>query len=300
MMPAVVIGGVNVDMLAVPAAPLVPGVSNPGRVRIGAGGAGRNVAENLARLGVATRLIASAHAHPLTDLAITQAAQAGVDTSGILRVPGRGNYYVAIEDRGAVQWAVSDMWAAEALTPGDLDARASLIREAAAVVVDANLHPSAIARAAELAAGRPLCILPVSAAKAQKVRAALRHAALLVCGTPEAEVLSGARIRTAPDALRAAQQLRPTPGAGVVLTMGDQGVAWVMGDQALWADPIPGPVVDPTGAGDAVAAVAVYALLTSIDPRRAIRLATVAAAFTVGVEGATHLGLSLDALHAQL
>ncbi|HET6946518.1 MAG TPA: PfkB family carbohydrate kinase [bacterium] len=300
MMPAVVIGGVNVDMLAVPAAPLVPGVSNPGRVRIGAGGAGRNVAENLARLGVATRLIASADAHPLTDLAITQTAQAGVDTSGILRVPGRGNYYVAIEDAGAVRWAVSDMPAAETLTPGDLDARASFLREAAVVVVDANLQPATITRAAELAARGHLCLLPVSPAKAPKVRAVLAHAALLVLGIPEAEVLSGTKIRTPQEALRAAQQLRPAPEASVVLTMGDRGVAWVMGGQALWADPVPGLVVDPTGAGDAVAAVALHAVITSLDPRRAARLAMVAAAMTVGVEGANHPGLSLDALHARI
>jgi hypothetical protein len=37
-----------------------------------------------------------------------------------------------------------------------------------------------------------------------------------------------------------------------------------------------------------------------MEPARALRLATIAAAMTVGVEGANHPGLSLDALHARI
>lgn len=295
-MTAVVVGGVNVDMLATPAARLIAGVSNPGRIRIAAGGAGRNVAENLARLGVSTRLFASVDADPLSDLAITQAAKAGVDTSNVVRVPERGNYYVAIEDAGAVQWAVSDMSAAEALTPGMLDAHASVFQAARVVVVDANLAPATILRAAELAAGRLLCVVPVSAAKAPRIRGVLSRAGLLVLGVREATALTGKQIASTRDALRTAQALQPSAGSTVVLTMGAQGLGW-SGTESFWTDALPGPVVDPSGAGDVVAAVAVYALLMGLDPRQAARLASAAAAMTIAAEGATHPGLSLDALH---
>jgi pseudouridine kinase len=46
-----VIGAVNVDISGTPDADYVAGDSNPGHVRITLGGVGRNIAENLSRLG---------------------------------------------------------------------------------------------------------------------------------------------------------------------------------------------------------------------------------------------------------
>lgn len=297
-MSVIVVGGVNVDVIAAAGGPLEPGVSNPGRVRITAGGAGRNVAENLARLGTAVRLIAAVDAHPLSNLALDQTAEAGVDVSAVIRVRDRGNYYTAIERAGAVVWAVSDMSAAEALGPEDLDAHESTLRAARAVVVDANLIPATILRAAELSAGRPLCLLPVSPAKALRLRDVLSRAALIVLSAREAGALTNASIQTPPDALRAAQTLKGSGPATVVITLGEQGIGWV-GAGVQWIEARPTPVVDPSGAGDAVAAVAVVALLTGLDEAHAAHLAMTAAAMTVAVEGATHPGLSLDALHAR-
>ncbi len=297
-MTAVVVGGANVDVIAASTGPLLHGVSNPGRIRISAGGAGRNVAENLARLGVSTRLIAAVDARPMSDLAIEQAARAGVDVSGIIRVSGRGNYYTAIQSGGAVEWAVADMSAAESLTRDNLDVHASAIRAADAVIIDANLAPATIQRAAELAGGRRLCLLPVSSAKAPRIRAVLSKASLIVLSAGEAEVLTGARIDTPKDALGAARTIQPSPASTVIITVGAQGLGWVAGE-ALWIEPIAAPVVDPSGAGDAVAAVAVFALLTGMDPHQAARLAMIAASMTLSLEGATHPGLSLDALHAR-
>lgn len=297
-MTAVVVGGANVDVIAASAGPLQRGVSNPGRIQITAGGAGRNVAENLAHLGVPTRLISAVDAHPMSDLVIEQTARAGVDVSGIMRVPGRGNYYAAVQSGATVEWAVSDMSAAEALTPGNIDTQASAIRTADAVILDANLAPATIQRAAEFAGGRRLCLLPVSSAKAPRIRAVLPTASLIVLSAGEAEVLSGTQIRKPEDAARAARRIQPSPASTVIITMGEQGLQWAA-RESVWIDALAAPVVDPSGAGDAVAAVAVYALLTGMAPHQAARLAMIAASMTLSVQGATHPGLSLDALHAR-
>ena len=46
-----VVGAVNVDIGGTPDSALVPADSNPGRVTVTLGGVGRNIAENLCRLG---------------------------------------------------------------------------------------------------------------------------------------------------------------------------------------------------------------------------------------------------------
>ena len=292
----VVIGGVNVDVIATAAGPLMPRASNPGRIRIAPGGAGRNIAENLAHLGVATRLLAAVGAHPLADIAVRQAADAGVDVSGIVRVPGHGSYYTAQVADGIVEWAVSDMGACEALSAGHLDGESAILQGAEMVVVDANLSPAVIERAAAFT-GAGLCVVPVSAAKAPRVRRVLRRASLIVLSADEAAALSGMRVASPEDALRAGATLRPGPGSTVVVTMGGRGLGWIT-EGRFWVEALHGRVVDPSGAGDAVAAVAIYALLTGLNARRAAELATAAGALTISVEGATHPGLSLSALHA--
>jgi pseudouridine kinase len=292
----VVIGGANVDVIATSAGPLMPRTSNPGRIRISAGGAGRNIAENLARLGVATKLLAAVDAHPLADIAVQQAAGAGVDVSGVVRVQGHGSCYAAFVAEGMVEWAVSDMGACEALPPGHLDAESADLQGAEMVVVDANLSPATIDRAAAFT-GAGLCVVPVSAAKAGRIRRILRRASLIVLSADEAEALSGMRVGSPDDALRAAAALRPGPGATIVVTMSGRGLGWVH-EGRFWVEALHGRVVDPSGAGDAVAAVAIYAQLAGLDARRAAELAAAAGAMTISVEGATHPALSLDALHA--
>lgn len=291
----VVIGGANIDIVALAGESPRPRVSNPGRIRISAGGAGRNVAENLARLGIPTRLIAAVDAYPWADFLLAKTAEAGVELSGVVRVEGRGNYYVAVEIAHTLEWAVSDMAAAEALTPGDLDTQVGAIRGADIVVIDANLSPATIRRAVELAAGRRVCLLPVSVAKARRVRDVLTHASLLVLTAAEAEVLTGRTVANEKQAMETAKDLRARGRATVVMTMGEDGIAWT-GEESVW---LPAPrirVVDPSGAGDAVAAVAVYSMLAGWAARDAAPLALAAAAVTVGVEGATHPRLSLELL----
>lgn len=297
MTAVVVIGGANVDVVAMTAGPPQPHLSTPGRVRVGPGGAGRNVAENLARLGLAPRLIAAVDAGPMGDWLLAETAGAGVDVSGVERTVRRGNYYVALETGGAVEWAVSDMGAAESLTPGTVEAQAGTIRAAGAIVIDANLHPATIRRAVELGAGRQICLLPVSVAKARRMAGVVNRAALIVLTAAEAGALTGRPVRTEPEAVEAARQLREKGGAEVVVTMDDRGIGWIA-DAVHWRPAPKAEVVDPTGAGDAVAAAAVYALLAGLRPAEAVRLAQAAGVMTLGVEGATHPHLTLEALHA--
>src|ERR1044072_9628730 len=60
----VVIGGANVDVKVRSLAPLAYRTSNPGHAHTSPGGVARNVAENLARLGTPTHLIAAVGQDP--------------------------------------------------------------------------------------------------------------------------------------------------------------------------------------------------------------------------------------------
>src|SRR3989337_239556 len=63
---------------------------------------------------------------------------------------------------------------------------------------------------------------------------------------------------------------------------GWEGIGVMMGGDAAWSPAGAGPVVDTTGAGDAVSAVAVHACLTGMSAHDTAVLASRAAAVAVG------------------
>ncbi|MDP2775936.1 MAG: PfkB family carbohydrate kinase, partial [Nocardioides sp.] len=78
-MTVVVVGGANVDLKARTTAAVVAGTSNPGTVATSPGGVGRNIAENLARLGTSTVLVAAVGSDQFGDGLLDVTADAGVD-----------------------------------------------------------------------------------------------------------------------------------------------------------------------------------------------------------------------------
>ena len=98
-MRAVVVGGANVDVMARPDAAAVPGTSNPGRVTVTPGGVGRNIAENLARLGTPVHLVAAVGSDAARRPGCSGAtAAAGVDVEHVRRGPAATGTYIALLD----------------------------------------------------------------------------------------------------------------------------------------------------------------------------------------------------------
>ena len=162
----VVVGGANVDVKARTANALVTGTSNPGTVVRTPGGVGRNVAENLARLGSrVVALVSTVGSDPDGDWLLEETAAAGVDVSPVLRGGRTGRYVAVLDAGGELVVGVSDMAATDALGPDVLDH--DLLRSADLVVVDGNLPATTVD--AVLALGVRVVIDPVSVAKARRI-----------------------------------------------------------------------------------------------------------------------------------
>lgn len=268
----VVVGGANTDIAGFTERPLVERDSNPGHVRVSAGGVGRNIAENLARLGVPTSLVAAfGEGHDARAL-VEACRGAGVD---VVEVPAPGvpasRYLAILDDAGDLALAVNDMRATESLTPDALDAHAGLLSGAAAIVLDANLAAETLASLAERFGDVPLVLDSVSVPKVSRARSILGGLWAVKANLAEARALSGEDTAGPLDAARGCVR------AGVArafVTAGADGVVWVTPEGEGSFVPPPLDVVNATGAGDAFTAGLVYALLASYDARRAVRFAS--------------------------
>ncbi|MBO0776558.1 MAG: bifunctional hydroxymethylpyrimidine kinase/phosphomethylpyrimidine kinase, partial [Actinobacteria bacterium] len=101
----------------------------------------------------------------------------------------------------------------------------------------------------------------------------------------EAEMLTGSRLDTPQEALRAAAGLLERGPSLVALAAGQAGNAFAWPGGELFLPLTPAPVADTTGAGDAFTAGLITALVQGSPPERAARLAVAAAGATVGHPG---------------
>jgi len=296
--PVVVIGGANVDILGAPDAALVPADSNPGRVQLSPGGVGRNIAENLARLGVTTLLITVLGGDANGRFLADECARDGIDISlSLVLADEPGSLYVAIMDeRGDMALALNDMRAMERLTPEVLEPRAVALAHAALVVVDTNLPVETLAWIGEHVSA-PLVLDPISVAKAPRALPILRHLAALHCNALEAGALFGRDVMTRHDAEQAARELVALGVARVFVTMGADGVIAADAAGPLTLPARPATLVNATGAGDAFTAGIALAQLAALPLGDSAQLGCAMAAIAMACERTVSEAVSLDTVN---
>lgn len=286
----VVIGGANMDVKARSAAAAVPGTSNPGFASMSPGGVGRNIAENLARLGTRTHLIAAVGRDPLGDTLVRETSDAGVHLENLVRTDtATGTYTAVLDATGELIIAVSDMAATAELAPVHVDGARDVIAAADLVILDGNLNAETLGYARNLAAsaGVRTIVEPVSVPKAAALAALPgmfdpAHPLYLVTPNRD-EVTAMTSLPATTDAeLRAAAASLHERGVSYVwIRLGADGSFLSGPDGARTIGVRPVHVVDVTGAGDSQLAGFCHALIGGADPVEAARFGHAAAGLTI-------------------
>ena len=259
--PVYVIGGVNMDISGTPDAELRTGDSNPGRVTLSPGGVGRNIAENLCRLGRRVSLITVLGNDAYAEEIRAQCLNIGIDLSCSVTDPlGRTSTYLCLNEQGGdLHAAISDMKICDQMTPAMLEPLLPKLNEGSMVIADANVPEETLAWIAEHVTV-PVAADPVSAAKASRLRPLLRRLAFLKPNRQEAEILSGlpegvVSLTGLADALHAQGVAR------VFISLGAEGVWADDGKEGEMIPAVPGMIVNTSGCGDAFVAAAADAFL---------------------------------------
>jgi pseudouridine kinase len=272
-------------------------------VRLSIGGVARNIAENLARLGVKACLLSAVGDDPVGQLLIEATARAGVDVQHVVTAPGRRTAsYIAVLDRqGAPAHAIHDMGVIDVLTPDLIYRKRSLFRDADMVVLDANVGPAAMRTVFRLASRyeRPVCVDPTSVSLVGRVRPHLDDTFMVVPNLMEAHALvedQGGEM----DAQRLAMRLVELGVEIAIITLAEMGLYYATSDERGRVPALRRDIVDLTGAGDALAAAVIFALLNDIPVSEAMRLGISAAALTIQCPETVCPDLSLDRLYDEL
>ncbi|MEJ2267294.1 MAG: carbohydrate kinase family protein [Anaerolineales bacterium] len=272
--PVLVIGGAGVDIIGRLVGEPHLGTSNPGRVRTSFGGVARNIAHNLARLG-----------QPVE----------GKPT---------GTYLGIVNAKGLLQFAVDDMRVISQLRPDHIRKCADLFGDASLLFVDANLPKDTLRTVMSMArkARIPVCADPTSSILADRLRPYLSRLQLITPNSVEAAILFGQPFEAGKrgQALAAAKYLVGQGAQIALITLAEFGVCYATSETSGHFPALRTEILDPTGAGDALAATVIFALLNGIPLDDAVQLGVTAASLTLRYPGSVLPDLSLEKLYDHL
>lgn len=289
--PIVCIGGLNIDRKLKLLAHALPGSSNPCEAHETPGGVVRNVAENLARLGLPVALVAAMGDDAGGRMLLEQAARVGIDTQAVIRRPRQvsDSYTAVLAPDGSLELGLAAMPLVESLNPWALQASQALRAGAALVVADGNLPTDAwpLLLGEARAGGAPLVCVAVSEAKMERLPERLDGLHLLILNAGELATVAA-------EPLQAFAALHARGVARILVSKGAEGLLLSEPDHAPRHWPAPEVhVVDVTGAGDALSAGVCAALLRDCDDfDAAARLGLDLAALTLQTEDSVHPDLT--------
>ena len=299
-----VIGAATVDIKGRAEKALDLGTSTPGEITFSIGGVGRNVAENLARLGQPAILLSAVGRDPFGAQILERTAEGGVDVSKVIISPDHhsAGYLAILDSEGGQAFAVDEMGIMSLVTPAHVYAHRSLFKGAAMCILDANLSPKAIASAIKVAKRHdvPVSVDPTSATLAPKLAKHLPDLAMITPNVAEAEALCGHSIRGREEAMAAARELVARGVDVAIVTLAQEGLCYVTSRESGYIPAIRCKVVDYTGAGDALSATIVYGLVNQFPIDEAMRLGVSAATLTLQCADTVCPDLSLELLYDQL
>jgi ribokinase len=269
---------------------------------LGPGGKGSNQAVAAAMAGAKTHFISRLGRDDFAKIALSTWEKAGVipvitqDANSYT-----GAAYIFIEESTGNNAIIVAPGAAAHISAQDVMAQADLIQSASVFITQLEQPMDAALRALQIAraAGVRTILNPAPAA-------ILPDGMLSLCDyvTPnesEAEALTGIKVVTVDDAIRAATALRAQGAGAAIITLGDKGALY-QDDQGSLHVPVitAGKVVETTGAGDAFNGGFAAALAAGSDPRTAVRFGCATAGISVTRAGTAPAMPSLDEINALL
>jgi pseudouridine kinase len=293
----VVIGGANQDITATSSKPLIAGDSNPGVIKNSAGGVGRNIAEDLVKLGNETSLITMLGDDSAAKVVIDSCERAQIDTSHMLvsdQWP-TGTYSAIYDPQGQLALAVSDMSIIDHLLPEQLQSKKAALDNALEVVIEANLPETTIKWIAENTKGTPLHADAVSVAKAHRLRPILDRLDILKVNRQEAAAI----LEWTGDNMAMAEALYKLGVNKVLLSLGAQGAIFYSIAGPIEQKPMSTKICSDNGGGDALFAAMIAAQQLLKCGSHHLQFAMGCASFTLNCASAVNPKLSVEVIKQQ-
>ena len=294
-----VIGGSNMDIQGFPNNPLVMYDSNPGKVDISMGGVGRNIAENLSRLNVNTKLISAIGNDLYGNTILSECKNLNIDVNDCLVSDEYStSIYVSILNNSKdMQLAISHMDIIEKLDESFIHSKHKSIDDSKAIVIDTNLSNEAIDFITRTYSHLPIFVDTVSTAKCLKIKDILDRFEGIKLNKYEAETLSGIKIENLDDAKRSCEYFINKGIKTVFITLGGEGVYCANSEKSLHIPGVKIDIINATGAGDAFMSGIIYGFMNNFSLEETTKFSVGASILALSHKNTINPNLSVDLIN---
>lgn len=287
-----VIGGANVDVTCTSYEPILPEDSNPGTATTSFGGVGRNVAENLARLGQKVVFISVVGNDQNGTNLLEHAQKLGIDVSNCLVCEKPTCSYVSVcDNNGELFVAVAATDTMSQLTQEYLQSKLDVINNAKCVVIEANAW-QAMSATKHITA--PVFMDAVSSRKIDKCKNSLYNLRFLKLNRAEAEQISGVNVTDESSALLCTNNPLLKAVQCVCITCGKKGAYLVENGKCVFVPSYNVAAVNTSGAGDSFLSGAVLGFVKGLSAEESVKLGAACSALTVQAHGAVSEDMNIE------
>lgn len=295
--PVVCIGGMNVDRKFYAKNELVLKTSNPVSSSVSIGGVGRNIAENLGRLGEDIVMLSRAGNDQDWDL-IKIASESYMNLRKVEISPNQAtsSYTAIIDVSGDMSIALANMTICESMNVSWLEQYETLLSRSKALVVDLNLPKESLVYLIKLARERELAlaIIPVSAPKMSNLPKNLKGVEWLIVNQDESEIFFNKSLKSNEDIEALANLWLQTGLKQVLITRGSRSMLYANqnGKRQFMTPQIVQQIVDTTGAGDSLSAGILFGWLNDFSLRETLEFGLTNAYYTIQSQDTVRKNLS--------
>ena len=285
----VIIGASNIDIKGKSRTKTFSKTKNPGKVEFSPGGVGRNIAENLARLGINSTLLSVVGNEGFADLLLNSTKQAGVDVSRILKCDRNSGIFLAIiNSRGELDGSISDMGIMSELTPEYIKENIDVIKNSDYIVMDADVPDQTLLEVLNISKkySIPICIEPVSPSRAHNIKDFMNGVTLTTPNKEELESLVNRQITSEKDIEIASEELLQMGVENIITTLGSEGAYCASKTFKGFIPSVRTMVINSVGAGDALVAGTIAGLMNGQSFEESVKWGIACATITITDEKA--------------
>ena len=273
--------------------------STPGNIKMSFGGVSRNIAENMARMGINTKFISILGDDEMGKSILDHSKKIGYDMSDSLIVENSSTptYLAILNEEGEMVSAIADMKSIDKLNTDFIDSKDEVIRNAEYVFLDSD-NPEILEYILNKYQGSTKFVLdPISASKAEKVKHLIKYFHTIKPNRHEAEVLCGFSINNEDDLRRAGEYFISLGVTNVFISLDCDGIYYINKFESgrIKAENV--EVKNVTGAGDAFVAGLGYGYINNLNIKEIIKIAITMSSITISHEDTIHPFMSLEYVH---
>ena len=259
--------------------------SIPGHIKISFGGVCRNIAENLARVGVNTQFISTLGDDENGKSILEHSRKLGYNMENSLFLEGESTptYLAILNHQGEMESAVVDMESLNKMDEVFVDGKHEVFENAEYTIVDSD-NPVLLEYILKKYQGKSKFILdPVSAKKARKIRHLIKYFHTIKPNRFETEALCGFKIETNDDLRKAGKFFIEQGVKNVFISLDADGIYYITseGEEGTLACCEPIDVKNVTGAGDSFVAGIGYGYMNNLNIKDTIKYAVAMSIITI-------------------